>query len=98
KVFVSMPGVPFEMQGMMEDHVLPELAKHFSLPHISHRTLVTAGIGEAYLADHISHFEAALPAHIRLAYLPGYGQLRLRLTAHGDDAGLVEQELQYQFK
>jgi len=97
KIFVSMPGVPNEMKGMMTDAVLPALREKFRLPFIAHRTLLTAGIGESFLADHIAAFEAALPAYIRLAYLPNYGMVRLRLTIQGDDPQVMEQELQEQF-
>jgi nicotinamide-nucleotide amidase len=97
KIFVSMPGVPFEMQGMMQEYVLPELAKHFQLPHIAHRTLLTAGIGESYLAEQIKDFEAALPSYIKLAYLPAYGMVRLRLSANGDDKVILEKTIQQQF-
>jgi nicotinamide-nucleotide amidase len=92
-----MPGVPHEMKGMMTDYVLPVLQQHFTLPTILHKTLLTAGIGESYLADHIMTFETALPAHIKLAYLPNYGMVRLRLTATGDDKKVLEEELQQQF-
>jgi nicotinamide-nucleotide amidase len=85
-----MPGVPHEMKGMMEDDVIPELGKHFSFPHIAHRTLLTAGVGESFLADLIQHFEEELPSHIKLAYLPNYGMVRLRLSATGMDAGEIE--------
>jgi competence/damage-inducible protein CinA-like protein len=96
-IFVSMPGVPFEMQGMMQEYVLPQLNKHFQLPFIAHRTLLTAGIGESYLAEMISDFEAALPATIKLAYLPNYGMLRLRLSSSGNDKDILEKEIQQQF-
>jgi len=85
KVFVSMPGVPHEMKGMMEDAVIPELLKRFQFPLIIHRTLLTAGIGESFLAERIVDFEARLPDNIKLAYLPNYGMVRLRLTATGPD-------------
>lgn len=97
KIFVSMPGVPHEMKGMMSDAVLPALRQHFSLPFIAHRTLLTAGIGESFLADHISAFETALPATIKLAYLPNYGMVRLRLTIRGEDPDSLNKELQQQF-
>ena len=84
RVIVSMPGVPHEMKGMMTDYVLPALQPRFKLPFIAHRTLLTAGIGESYLAEHIKDFESALPAHIKLAYLPSYGMVRLRLTSRGE--------------
>jgi len=97
KIFVSMPGVPHEMKGMMTDDVLPALQRHFTLPFIAHKTLLTAGIGESFLADHISEFETALPPHIKLAYLPNYGMVRLRLTATGADKNILETELGQQF-
>lgn len=90
KIFVSMPGVPHEMKGMMEDDVIPELGKHFSFPHIAHRTLLTAGVGESFLADLIQNFEEELPSHIKLAYLPNYGMVRLRLSATGMDVKEIE--------
>ncbi len=97
RIFISMPGVPHEMKGMMTDYVLPELQKKFTLPTILHTTLLTAGIGESFLADHINAFEVALPSHIKLAYLPNYGMVRLRLTATGDNKETLEIELQHHF-
>jgi nicotinamide-nucleotide amidase len=97
KIFVSMPGVPHEMKGMMTDDVIPYLKKHFQTQYISHRTLLTAGIGESTLADHIRDFESHLPAHVKLAYLPSYGMVRLRLTANADRAEGLEPELAHLF-
>jgi nicotinamide-nucleotide amidase len=97
KIFVSMPGVPYEMKGMITDAVLPALKQRFTLPFIAHRTLLTAGIGESFLAERISDFEKSLPPHIRLAYLPNYGMVRLRLTARGDDPGTMSLQLQDHF-
>ena len=97
RIFVSMPGVPHEMKGMMTDTVIPTLRQHFSLPFIAHRTLLTAGIGESFLADHIRDFEEALPTSIKLAYLPNYGMVRLRLTIWGDDPATLNTLLQQQF-
>lgn len=97
KLFISMPGVPYEMKGMMTDEVLPDLQQRFSLPFIAHRTLLTAGVGESYLAEHISSFETALPPAIKLAYLPNYGMVRLRLTARGGEPAAVNKELQDRF-
>ena len=79
-IFVSMPGVPHEMKGMMLNDVLPLLRQRFKLTPIQHRTLLTAGIGESYLAEIISDFEKNLSPNIKLAYLPNYGMVRLRLT------------------
>jgi nicotinamide-nucleotide amidase len=97
RIFVSMPGVPYEMKGMMTDYVLPAIQQHFGLPFIAHRTLLTAGIGESFLAEHIGAFEAALPSYIRLAYLPNYGMVRLRLTIQGEDPQAMTAELEAQF-
>ncbi|MDB5203867.1 MAG: competence/damage-inducible protein CinA [Ferruginibacter sp.] len=80
-IFISMPGVPHEMQGMMENDVLPLMKERFQPGQIEHRTLVTFGIGESSIADMILEFENALPAHIKLAYLPNFGMVRLRLTS-----------------
>ena len=98
KVFVSMPGVPHEMKGMMEHDVIPRLTKQFSFPAIIHRTLLTAGVGESFLAEKISDFEQSLPAHIRLAYLPNYGMVRLRLTSIGFDAPVIEADIEHAFQ
>ena len=97
RIVVSMPGVPHEMKGMMTGYVLGALQQHFTLPFIAHRTLLLAGIGESFLAEHIKDFETALPSHIRLAYLPNFGLLRLRLTATGDDKEIMEKELADRF-
>lgn len=92
KIFISMPGVPHEMKAAMETHVLPLLKQRFELPYIGHRTLLTVGIGESFLAERIKGFESSLPCHIKLAYLPNYGMVRLRLTAQGHKEA-VEDEL-----
>ena len=97
KIYVSMPGVPHEMKGMMEDDVIPALSKHFKFPHIAHRTLLTANVGESFLADLVNDFETALPSHIKLAYLPNYGMVRLRLTTTGFDETAIEAELEKLF-
>jgi nicotinamide-nucleotide amidase len=98
KIFVSMPGVPHEMQGMMTDDVIPFLQKQFNPAHITHRTLLTFGIGESMLADLIQDFEEALPPSIKLAYLPNYGMVRLRLTAIGSDNGATDQLINHHFE
>ena len=93
KVFIAMPGVPHEMKGMMTDNVIPYLQNRFATNFVSHRTLLTAGIGESTLADLIQDFEISLPPDIRLAYLPNYGMVRLRLTANATHAGKWEARL-----
>lgn len=91
-VFISLPGVPHEMTGLMENEVVPRLVKHFSTPAIVHRTAFTMGQGESLIAERLTDLEAALPAHIKLAYLPSYGMVRLRLTATGDNKEALQQE------
>ncbi len=98
KVFISMPGVPHEMKGMMEADVIPMLLKEFTFPVIIHKTLLTAGVGESFLAELIRDFEETLPSHIKLAYLPNYGMVRLRLTSTGFDKAKTENEVQQLFE
>jgi nicotinamide-nucleotide amidase len=93
KVFFSLPGVPHEMKGLMTDEVIPALLKEFSFPSIIHKTLMTAGVGESYLAELIQDLENSLPPHIKLAYLPNFTMVRLRLTATGFNEAELEQEL-----
>ena len=93
KIYVSLPGVPHEMKGLMINEVLPRVPKYFDLPFIIHRTAFTMGTGESMIAEKIKDFEAGLPEHIKLAYLPGYGMVKLRLTAKGDDKEKMEKEL-----
>lgn len=97
RIFISLPGVPHEMKGLMIAEVLPRLQKHFTMPFIAHRTMLTAGIGESFLADVIQEWEQQLPAHLKLAYLPNYGMVRLRITGSGNDKVRLEQELDEQF-
>ncbi|HJT72619.1 MAG TPA: CinA family nicotinamide mononucleotide deamidase-related protein [Chitinophaga sp.] len=85
KIYVSMPGVPHEMKGIMQDHVMPRLRTFFNTPAVVHRTLLTSGMGESFIAERLTDFEAGLPANTKLAYLPSYGLLKLRLTAIGQD-------------
>ena len=96
-IYISMPGVPFEMQGIVEDGVIPLLLQRFTLPHIAHRTLVTVGVGESIIAEKIKDFEEALPSHIKLAYLPNYSMVRLRLSSTGPDKITVENEIEKLF-
>ncbi|MDB5117538.1 MAG: competence/damage-inducible protein [Mucilaginibacter sp.] len=85
KIYVSMPGVPFEMMYLMEEEVIPKLKTRFKLPVIIHKTILTVGEGESFLAERIADIEDALPPYIKLAYLPKLGQVRLRLSGYGED-------------
>lgn len=96
-IYVSMPGVPHEMKGMMTDSVLPMLRSRVSSGTILHKTLLTAGIGESALAEHIKEWEASLPGHIKLAYLPNYGMVRLRITGTGSKAKALDDEMEAYF-
>ena len=95
-IFISMPGVPYEMKYIMNQHVIPELNKRFITQSILHRNIMTYGEPEARLAEILTGFESLLPPFIKLAYLPSSGVIKLRLTATGADnkklsAGLDEQ-------
>lgn len=95
-IYISMPGVPFEMKPMMLNEILPRLLKRFEGSFILHRTILTQGIGESALAETIESWENALPANIRLAYLPQPGMVRLRLTATSDNKQQLAATLQHQ--
>lgn len=97
KLFFSLPGVPHEMQWLMLNQVLPVITQRFTPGVIEHRTLLTAGIGESSLAELIKDFEEALPAYIKLAYLPSYGMVRLRLTGTGNNKHVLDAELDVLF-
>jgi nicotinamide-nucleotide amidase len=84
-IFVSMPGVPHEMKHIMTEHVLPDLNRRFTSQIIIHRNIMTYGTFEAKLAEILTGFEEGLPLNIKLAYLPAYGVIKLRLTATGTD-------------
>lgn len=94
KVFVSMPGVPHEMKGIMTDTVLEKVQSYFQTPVIYHKMIRTVGIGESYLAVKIEKWEDNLPPHIKLAYLPNLGQVRLRLTATGENLQTLQADVQ----
>ena len=85
KIIISLPGVPGEMKGIMTHRVLPKIVDEFNLPSIVHKTVYTYGMGESMVAERISEWEENLPEFIKLAYLPSYGRLRLRLTGNGSD-------------
>ncbi|WP_191859250.1 competence/damage-inducible protein A [Hanstruepera ponticola] len=98
KVFISLPGVPYEMKALMENEVIPKLRKAYKFPFIKHITLLTYGLGESSLAERIEAWEDNLPNFMKLAYLPGLGRVRLRLSAKSMDKDLVETEMQKQIE
>jgi len=90
-IFISLPGVPYEMKGLMNDEVLPRISDKFKRPYILHKTLLTYGLGESVIAERIKNWETALPDSIKLAYLPNLGRVRLRLSSTGfDKAAVIE--------
>jgi nicotinamide-nucleotide amidase len=93
-VIISMPGVPFEMKYLMEKVVIPRLRQEFQCPVILHKVIRTAGIGESWLAEKIADWEDQLPPHIKLAYLPNLGQVRLRLTGIGPDEDNLKADIE----
>jgi nicotinamide-nucleotide amidase len=93
-VFVAMPGVPYEMKSIMTQGILPKLHKMFSKGVLHHHIIKTIGITESSLSDLIEDWELNLPKHIKLAYLPTKGQVKLRLTGSGDDLNTLRQEIE----
>ena len=93
KIYMSMPGVPHEMMYMMQEKVIPKLKSSLKLPFIIHKTILTAGEGESYLAQRIADIEDSLPPFIKLAYLPKLGQVRLRLSGYGDDEAFLKEKV-----
>ncbi len=94
KIFVSMPGVPYEMKAMMEKDVLPRLSQRFQKEMIVHRIVKTVGIPESRLAAIIKDWQENLPSNQKLAYLPSYAQVKLRITGAGTDAKALREEIQ----
>jgi nicotinamide-nucleotide amidase len=97
-VYISMPGVPYEMKGLMTLTLLPKIQEHFKTPVIFHKVIRTVGIGESLLAEIIDEWEDALPSHIKLAYLPSMGSVKLRLTAFGENLDTLEKEVETEFQ
>lgn len=85
KVFISLPGVPYEMNALMEKEVIPRLQEKYNRPFIYHKTILTRGEGESAIANKLASFEDKLPSHIKLAYLPDFGTVRLRLSGKGEN-------------
>ena len=89
-VFISLPGVPFEMKSLVENEIIPRIVVEYQRPYIIHKTVLTYGIGESLLSETIEKWENDLPNFIKLAYLPSPGRVRLRLSARGTDKELLE--------
>ena len=96
KVFISLPGVPYEMKGLISNYVLPKLQNKYKRPHILHKTLLTLGLGESAIAARIEDWENNLPESVKLAYLPSLGKVRLRLSTKGFDKLQIENEIEAQ--
>ncbi|QQX75596.1 MULTISPECIES: competence/damage-inducible protein A [Aequorivita] len=92
-VFVSLPGVPYEMKHLLQEEVLPRVIKRFNRPHIYHKTLLTYGLGESAIAERIADWENALPEEVKLAYLPSLGKVRLRLSSTGNDERVLKESI-----
>jgi nicotinamide-nucleotide amidase len=89
-VFISLPGVPFEMKYLVENEIIPKVVREYKRPYILHKTIMTYGQGESMVAERIEDWENNLPEFIKLAYLPAPGRVRLRLSARGTDKELLE--------
>ena len=98
RLFFSLPGVPHEMKGLMLQEVIPQILQAFTLPAIVHKTAFTAGQGESMIAEMLGDFEAGLPPSVKLAYLPNYGMVKLRLTAHATSREEAEKLVQPYFE
>lgn len=97
-VFVSLPGVPYEMKYLIDHEVVPNLIQKYKRPYIVHKTIMTYGRGESLIAEQIETWEDSLPEYIKLAYLPAPGRVRLRLTARGEDEVVLLNDLEKQIK
>ncbi len=94
KVVISLPGVPYEMKDLMQRYILPKLAKTYKLPFIVHKTVLTQGMGESMVAERLEKWENELPKFIKLAYLPSFGKVRLRLLVKGKDKDILEESIE----
>jgi nicotinamide-nucleotide amidase len=93
-VFVSLPGVPFEMKYLIENEIIPKIVRDYERPYILHKTILTYGRGESAVAEQIEDWENNLPEFIKLAYLPAPGRVKLRLSARGTDKELLEKAIE----
>lgn len=97
-VFISLPGVPYEMKYLVDNEVIPNLVQKYERPYIVHQTIMTYGRGESLIAEQIEEWEDNLPEFIKLAYLPSPGKVRLRLTARGNNKEILQNEITKQVK
>lgn len=97
-VFVSLPGVPYEMKQLLQEEVVPRILKRFNRPFIYHKTLLTYGLGESAIAERIADWENNLPKNIKLAYLPSLGRVRLRLSSTGKDEKILKESIDSQME
>ncbi|WP_348800371.1 CinA family nicotinamide mononucleotide deamidase-related protein [Flavobacterium adhaerens] len=93
-VFISLPGVPFEMKYLVENEIIPKIVQEYDRPYILHKTIVTHGRGESAVAEQIEYWENNLPDFVKLAYLPSPGSVRLRLSTRGTDKEMLERVIQ----
>lgn len=98
QVFVSLPGVPYEMEALVKEEVLPKIQQQFVLPALYHKTILTYGLGESVIAERIEDWENDLPTPIKLAYLPSFGRVRLRLSTKGPELDALKKELNTQLE
>jgi nicotinamide-nucleotide amidase len=92
-VFISLPGVPYEMKYLVENEIIPKVVREYNRPYIIHKTILTYGQGESLVAERIEDWENNLPEFIKLAYLPAPGRVRLRLSARGTDKEILEKAI-----
>ena len=98
QIFISLPGIPYEMKALIQDEVLPKIKKRFVLPAIYHKTILTYGLGESVIAERIEKWEDSLPKDIKLAYLPSIGRVRLRLSTTGAHMATIKKAVDIQVK
>ncbi len=98
RIYIFLPGVPFEMKHIFEHEVIPKIKAKFDLPYLFYKTVTVFGIGESLLADRIKEWEKNLPDHIKLAYLPHPGRIRLRLSAKGEQLSKLQQTIDHQIQ
>ena len=98
QIFISLPGVPYEMKALIKDEVLPRIKEQFVLPAIYHKVIMTYGLGESVIAKRIEKWEEGLPKDIKLAYLPSLGRVRLRLSSTGSNMAIIKKAVDTQVK